>query len=147
MASSTYTPSDSTAHPGQQFFQNVEITPASLADGTLYAALDPKTHPQLGVLNDSVAGAASVVLTLLPTTPAAGDSVTLIATVHSGIDGEQPVGTVAFSSLGGALGTSGIVAGVANDVLGGGFATGSHTLTATWVEKDVISAPVVVVVA
>jgi hypothetical protein len=37
---------------GHQFFQNVEISPATLKDGSLVYRLNPKLYPQLGIDND-----------------------------------------------------------------------------------------------
>lgn len=87
--SSTYTPETEGA-----WFQDVEISPDTLADGTLAQRLDPILYPQLGVTGDPVAGTASIVLTFSPASPHHTDAITITVTVTTGIDGVEPSGDV-----------------------------------------------------
>jgi hypothetical protein len=131
---STYTQTDGAAD-GTQYFQNVEISPDTLADGSLLTRLDQARYPQLGDDEGAQAGGVtpSVVVTASDDAPVHATSVTLTARVTSvSIVGTYPSGTVTFKDGATTLGTGVLVAGVATLVVAGGFTAATHHITAVY---------------
>lgn len=149
----TYTQTEGTPD-GRQWFMDVEISPATLAAGTLATRLDPHRYPELGITaaeNRGLVVATTVVLTASSLTPAAAASVTLTATLAAPGGAFGPSGTVTFKDGATTLGTGTIAGGVATFVATAGFAVGAHSLTAVYPGTvhtlPQTSAPVVVTAA
>lgn len=115
---------------GNKYFQDVEISPATVKDGTLVQRFDTVKYPAKGV--QTAKRNSTVVLTASSVTPAADASVTLTATCASvGPGSDKPSGTVTFKDGVTTLGTgTPNASGVATLVVAGGFAAGAHSLTA-----------------
>jgi hypothetical protein len=128
---STYSPNYQDGNgTGKAWFQDVEINPATLADGSLRQRFDPVKYPQLGDVGDAKVGRTKIVLVLNPATPAALASVTLTATV-TGVGNAN--GTVQFKDGSTAIGAPvALAGGVATKTVGAGFAAGAHSVTAVY---------------
>lgn len=130
----TYTQTDGGAD-GTQFFQDVEISPATVADGSLRTRLDQTRYPELGDDEGAQAGGVTptVALSASNDAPVHATSVTLTARVTStSIASRYPSGTVTFKDGVTTLGTGVLSAGVATLVVAGGFTAATHHITAVY---------------
>lgn len=130
----TYTQTNGGAD-GTQYFQDVQVSPDTLADGSLLARLDPNRYPELGDDLGAQAGGVTpdIALTASNDAPVHATSVTLTARVTSvPIASKKPSGTVTFKDGASTLGTGVLAAGVATLVVAGGFTAGTHHLTAVY---------------
>lgn len=121
--------------PTSQSFQDVDITPATLKDGSLAQRFNTKRYPRLGTDQGAAAGGATpnAAVTASNDAPAAGAAVTLTATVTGvALGGRSPQGTVTFKDGATVLGTATLGAGVASLVRSGGFTVGAHSITAVY---------------
>lgn len=138
----TYTPSNGTEDT--TYFQDVAISPATLADGTLRRRFDPKRYPKLGttasiapiiasVTGGSVAHGASGTLTIngqnlskLSTVTVSGAGVTVVVNSDADHKGQSLTCTVTATS-GAATGQRNLT--VTNT--DGGTATSNNAITVT----------------
>lgn len=127
----TYTQPAGTA-AGDQYYQDVELTPANVASGAIKQRLDPKRYPKVGTDQGAQAGGITptVTVTASNSAPAAGASVTLTATVTGARTGHYPKGSVEFFDGVTSLGIAQLGAAVASLVVAGGFLAGAHSITA-----------------
>lgn len=150
----TYTPSTEDAtDSGLEFYQDVQISPATLHDGSLAQRFDTRLYPSLGKTGDPAAGTTAVALVCNPNPPIATTTFTLTATVTAPGVGRIPSGTVQFKD-----GATNLGAPVALDATGvavksvtGGVASGAHSFTAVYSGDSHVpaatSSPVAVTVA
>ena len=114
---------------GNRYFMDVEISPATLKDGTLRQRFDTRAYSSTG--NRTALGTATVVLTASTTTPVGGASLTLTVTCTAVSGTDVPTGTVTFKDGATVLGTATLNgSGVATRVQAAGLTIGPHALTA-----------------
>lgn len=132
---STYTPPQ--GGNGQVWFQDCELSPATLASGDLRKRFDLVQFPRLGVMGDPVIGAASITIVVSPAHPAAADDVTITVTVASGVQDVVPSSTVNIFSDGSALQDGVVLNGQGVGTFDAGqLAAGSYTITAEYAGDD-----------
>jgi hypothetical protein len=128
MAYTTYT------QPAGYYFQDAEISPATVADGTLVQRFDTKRFPRVGqVLDQGWTSTTALVVTPAGTpagTSPAATSLTLTATVTAR-EG-KPTGTVQFKDGATNLGAPVAVNASGVAVKTTTLAVGSHPITAVY---------------
>lgn len=127
-----------TQSPGSslhKYFEDVEISPVTVKDGSLKQRFDTHLYPKKGVTATENRGLAAVTVGASSLAPVHATSVTLTATVVAPRKTKVLSGTVTFKDGTTTLGTgtlSGTGTGTATLVVAGGFTAAAHVITAIY---------------